>query len=383
MLIERTIFSQIKTILAGEPKILIIYGPRQVGKTTLLSHLQAQLKVPFVFFLGDDLRTQELLGKQKLDNLQKAVGESKIVIIDEAQRITNIGLTLKLIYDNLRLPIIATGSSSFDLANKINEPLTGRTSTFFLYPLSIEEIKPILPEIDLKGRLEEFLRFGMYPKVITTTGEEEKINYLYELINNFLYKDILMFEGVRKPKRVIDLLSLLALQIGNQVAISELSSNLSLAKPIVEKYLDILEKMFVIINLRGFSRNLRKEISKTSKYYFVDLGLRNALIKNFNPLRLRNDAGFLFENFFIIERQKILRNNRVFANHYFWRTYDKKEIDLIEEKDGKLTGFEFKWSEKRKISKAAASEFTQTYPQSTIITITSDHFEKIKKPSLK
>lgn len=378
MLIERTIFSRIKKILSGEPKILILYGPRQAGKTTLLSQLQAQLKTPIVFFLGDDLRTQELLSKQKLDNLQKAVGEGKLIIIDEAQRIANIGLTLKLIYDNLHLPIIATGSSSFDLANIINEPLTGRTSTFFLYPLSIDEVKPVLPEIDLKGRLEEFLRFGMYPKVITTTGQEEKIDYLYELINNFLYKDILMFEGIRKPKKVVDLLSLLALQIGSEVAISELSSNLSLAKPIVEKYLDILEKMFIITNLRGFSRNLRKEISKTSKYYFFDLGLRNALIRNFNPLSLRSDTGTLFENFSIIERQKILRNNHVYANHYFWRTYDRKEIDLIEEKNGKLTGFEFKWSRNRKVSKSAASEFTHTYPKSSIVTIDSFHFEDVK-----
>lgn len=383
MLIERTIFTRIKKTLEGsEPKIVIIYGPRQVGKTTLLSHLQAQLKTPYAFFLGDDLRTQELLGQQKLDILQKAVGTNRIIIIDEAQRITNIGLTLKLIFDNLHLPIIATGSSSFDLANKINEPLTGRTSTFFLYPLSIEEVRPSLPEINLKRKLEEILRFGMYPKVITSTGEQEKINYLYELINNFLYKDILMFEGVRKPKKVIDLLSLLALQIGNEVAISELSSRLSLAKSIVEKYLDILEKMFVIVNLRGFSRNLRKEISKTSKYYFWDLGLRNALIRNFNPLHLRNDAGFLFENFSIVERQKILSNNSVWTNHYFWRTYDGKEIDLIEEKGGKLTGFEFKWSEKRKISKSAASEFTRTYPQSNIMIINPDNFEKIKNVTI-
>lgn len=379
MLIERTIFKQIRKTLSGEPKIIIIYGPRQSGKTTLLNQLITGFARPYAFFNGDDLRTQDFFGKPRLDILKKAVGRDKITVIDEAQRIQNIGLSLKLIYDQMHLPVIVTGSSSFDLAGKINEPLTGRTRTFFLYPLSIEEITPFPPDMTLSNRLEEFLRFGMYPKTTLSLSEEEKTDYLNELINNYLYKDILIFGNVRKPKKIIDLLSLLALQIGNEVAVSELSASLSLAKPIVEKYLDILEKMFIIINLRGFSRNLRKEISKTSKYYFLDLGIRNALIRNFNPLNLRADTGSLFENFCLVERQKILRNHNKYANFFFWRTYDQKEIDLIEEREGILRGFEFKWSDKRERVPIAFREFQSVYSDTRLQIIHPGKFEEVKK----
>lgn len=377
MIIDRTIFNQIKKSLSGQRRVIILYGPRQAGKTTLLMKLLEELKEKAVYFNGDDLRVQDILSKQNLDHLKKVVGGKKYVVIDEAQRIENIGLTLKLLFDNLPVFIIASGSSSFDLANKVNEPLTGRTLTFFLYPFSLTEIPLESPEVSHENRLEEFLRFGLYPKVAASTGEEDKQNYLIELINSYLYKDILSFEKVRKPKKVVDLLSLLALQVGSEVSISELSQHLALSQPIVEKYLDLLEKMFVIVNLRGFSRNLRKEIYKTSKYYFIDLGVRNALIRNFNPLNIRNDVGALFENFCIIERQKYINNNRRFANFYFWRTYDQKEIDLIEEREGKLFGFEFKWSEKRKSLKSSIREFTETYPQSVVKTFAPSDIEKL------
>lgn len=371
MIIERSLFNPIIKQIKKEPKIIIIYGPRQSGKTTLIKQLLAKLNITTPIFNGDDIRTQEAFGMPNLRLLKKAVGDEKILVIDEAQRIENIGLSLKLLYDDLNITMIASGSSSFDLANKVNEPLTGRAATFTLYPLAILEIPVKLPDISVKPRLEEFLRFGMYPKVETLISEEDKQNYLNDLISNYLYQDILSFETVRKPKKVIDLLSLLALQIGSEVSILELAQNLSLSKSIVEKYLDILEKMFIIINLRGFSRNLRKEISKTSKYYFVDLGLRNALIRNFNPLILRSDKGALFENFCIIERIKYFANKRQKANFYFWRTYDQKEIDLIEEKDGKLFGFEFKYGkEKGKIPKT----FLETYPNSQIEIITQDNY---------
>ena len=230
----------------------------------------------------------------------------------------------------------------------------------------LEELDPRPTEISLRPRIEEFLRFGMYPKVLTTETTEEKERYLYDLVNTYLYKDILSFEQVRKPKKVIDLLSLLALQTGSEVSIAELTKHLALSRPIVEKYLDILEKMFVIVNLRGFSRNLRKEIYKTSKYYFVDLGLRNALIRNFNPLRLRSDTGALFENFCIIERMKTLNNRNRFANFYFWRTYDQKEIDFIEEHDGKIFGYECKWGEEKGRTPAVFKEFSKAYPGSIL-----------------
>ena len=374
MLIKRNIFSYIHKEVGAEPKIIIIYGPRQSGKTTLINQILEQIKIPYVYLNGDDLRTREIFGVTDLGKLKKIVGDNKLLVIDEAQRITNIGLTLKLIFDHYKIHIIASGSSSFDLANKINEPLTGRTATFTLYPISYEEIPIIAPTISNSERLEEFLRFGMYPKVLNLSSQTEKENYLYEFINNYLYYDIVSFENIRKPKKIIDLLSLLALQIGSEVSIMELARHLSLSKLIVEKYLDILEKMFVIINIRGFNRNLRKEISKTSKYYFVDLGLRNALIRNFNPLDLRSDGGSLFENFAIVERMKKSFNKRVYANFYFWRTYDQKEIDLIEEKDGVIKAFEFKQKIKDIFWKAS-KEFLKNYKNSKFYLINPSNFD--------
>lgn len=369
MLIERTITGKIKKSLTREPKVAIIYGPRQSGKTTLLNMLSEEMgisKENLAFFNGDDLRTQESFSQAKFDLLKKAIGTRHYLVIDEAQHITDIGLKIKLLFDSLKLTVILSGSSSFELAGKINEPLTGRSETFLLYPIASAELKPLLPNLSLENRLEEFLRFGMYPKVLTTEGEREKENYLYELVNNYLYKDVLSFEKVRKPKKVVDLLALLALQLGSEVSVAELAQNLALSKPIIEKYLDILEKMFVVVNIRGFSRNLRKEIYKTSKYYFVDLGLRNALIRNFNPLKLRADAGALFENFFLIEKIKAESNNRIFANFYFWRTYDQKEIDFIEEKAGKLFAYEVKWQDKQV---KPPKDWLGAYPNSDFITV--------------
>ncbi len=377
MIIKRTILNQIKNSLFQEPRIIILYGPRQSGKTTLVKQLLEDFpQEKYLFFNGDDIRTQEILSQPRLDVLKKLIGNKQYLIIDEAQRITNIGLVLKLIYDELRIYILATGSSSFDLANEIKESLTGRTKTFILYPLSVRELPIEPPNLSFKDKLEEILRFGFYPKTTTLIDEKEKIDYLNELINNYLYKDILIFESIRKPKKVIDLLSLLAFQIGSEVSIQELAQNLSLSKIIVEKYLDVLEKMFLIVNLRGFSRNLRKEISKTSKYYFIDLGLRNALIRNFNPLSLREDVGKLWENFCFIERKKKIDNERIPANFYFWRTYDRKEIDLIEEKEGKLLGFEFSWRIKsKKKVKTAFNQFRSTYNNSDLKIISLENIE--------
>lgn len=382
MLIKRSMLPKILKELEREPKIIILYGPRQAGKTTVIKQLLKEVRLPDeskdppLFLVGDDIRTQELLGKADLSILRKAIGNTRFLVIDEAQRITNIGLTLKLIYDSFPITILASGSSSFDLANKIAEPLTGRSITFTLYPLSILEIPVLAPDTSIVPRIEEFLRFGLYPKVVTLASEDEKQSYLTDLINNYLYRDILIFETVRKPKKIIDLLSLLALQIGNQVSILELSNNLGLSKVVIEKYLDILEKMFIIVNIKGFSRNLRKEITKTSKYYFVDLGIRNSLIRNFNPLHLRMDTGAMFENFCIIERMKALANSRRFANFYFWRTYDKKEIDLIEEEGGTLYAYEFKWSLKEQKRGRAEYEFASSYKNSVFKIVNPNNMEE-------
>jgi predicted AAA+ superfamily ATPase len=377
MIIERSILNYIQKEIETEPKILLLYGPRQAGKTTLLQELLGRTNLSVIQFTGDDLRTQEIFGRADLDKFKAIIGANRLLIIDEAQRIENIGLSLKLIFDQMRIHIIASGSASFDLANKVNEPLTGRSSTFTLYPFSYDEIPTVPPYASNSERMEEFLRFGMYPRVFSLP-ENEKENYLYELVNNYLYRDILSFEQVRKPKKVLDLLALLALQIGSEVSTTELASHLSISKISVEKYLDLLEKMFVIVNLRGFSRNLRKEVSKSSKYYFVDMGFRNALIRNFNPLNLRADSGAMFENFAVIERMKKYLHKRQFANFYFWRTYDQKEIDLIEERQGELKAFEFKWKDGQGNQKTA-SEFTQSYTNSSHHVISPAFFDEFAK----
>lgn len=351
MLISRFIKPKVeKALIEAKKEVIIVYGPRQAGKTTLINSIIKDLDKngnQTGLFLGDDLFAQDLFSRNDLEALKRAVSGRKMLVIDEAQRIENIGLTLKLIVDNLPVKILVSGSSSFELANKVSEPLTGRTRTFWLYPLSYAEVAEKYRTTLASTILEEMLRFGMYPKTHTLESYSEKENYLYEYVNNYLYKDVLNFEKVRKPKKVVDLLALLALQIGKEVSIAELAQNLAMSRKTVENYLDILEKMFVLVNLRGFSRNLRKEIYKTSKYYFIDVGLRNALIRNFNPLKLRPDAGELFENWFIIEKIKAASNFSRPANFYFWRTYDQQEIDLIEERKGKLTGYECKLSGKK------------------------------------
>ncbi len=379
MVIQRSIFSQIKEQFTKKPKIIILYGPRQAGKTTLIKQLLAEYQEKSVYLAGEDLRVQEVWSKPNAATLKKQIGDADLVVIDEAQKIENIGNSLKLVYDTFSPQMLVSGSASLELANQTAEPLTGRTTTFTLYPLSALEIPIAAPDISFVPRLEEFLRFGLYPETVVSVSEEDKIIYLNELLNNYLYKDILSFEQVRKPKKIVDLLSLLALQIGNEVSIQELAESLSISKVVVEKYLDLLEKMFVIINIRGFSRNLRKEISKTSKYYFVDLGLRNALIRNFNPFHLRNDTGACFENFCVIEKIKVLANNRKAANLYFWRTYDQKEIDLVEESGGILKAFEFKWMSREQKTNPAAREFTSVYPNSIFKAVNRQNIEEFLK----
>lgn len=374
MLIDRILENRLKKEMAGEKKVIILYGPRQAGKTTLIKKVMAGTNSQPLFFIGDDIQAQKLLSHNELKSLKDIIGENKLLVIDEAQKIENIGLSLKLIIDNLPVMIIASGSSSFDLANKLNEPLTGRTATLWLYPLSYQEVNKKY-RLDSKNMvMEEILRFGMFPKVHSISGIKEKEDYLYEYLNNYLYKDILILENIKKPKKILDLLSLLAFQIGNQVSIAELARSLQITQVTVEKYLDALEKMFVLINLRGFSRNLRKEVTKTSKYYFMDLGLRNALIRNFNSLDTRSDTGEMFENWFIVERIKALSNSGQHANFYFWRTYDQKEIDLVEERDGKLFGYECKWSANK--TPKPPKEWLENYPNASFQIVNKDNFEK-------
>lgn len=378
MLIERILTS--KVLKALQPgKVAILYGPRQVGKTTLLSQLSQKLDEPYLQVNGDQIKYREALSSADSVRLGELIGDKKILIIDEAQRVQNIGLNLKIIVDRFpKVKVLATGSASLDLASKISEPLTGRKKTFMLYPVSYQEIEKWQGSFEAEQQLERWLIFGAYPEALTIEGREQRENYLSELVSSYLYVDMLEFGGVKKANKIVDLLRLLAFQIGQEVAISELASNIDLDRVTVEKYLDLLEKSFVIRRVGGFSRNLRKEIAKTSRYYFYDNGVRNALIENFNDLNLRNDTGQLWENFLFMERLKRNQNLDRRANYYFWRTYDQKEIDLIEEREGRIYGFEFKWQ--GEMRQAVKKEFSRAYKNAQVNTVNRNNFRDFLAP---
>lgn len=352
-------------------KVIIVYGARQVGKTTLVKQVFDKYKDKKLYLNCELLSVQQGLSIPEAEKLKSYLGNNKLIILDEAQKITNIGLILKILIDTYpNIQIIATGSSSFDLANKINEPLTGRTWTFTLYPFSISEIKQQNSRFEIEAKLENILRFGFYPEVFFLP-EDDARSRLDEISSNYLYKDILSFERIKKSSILVNLLQLLALQLGNEVSYNELAKQLGVSRLTVQKYLDLLEQSFVIFTLKSFSRNLRKEISKSVKIYFYDLGIRNSLIQNFNQLEIRNDLGALWENFCILERKKRNSNNNIFANYYFWRTYTQKEIDYIEERDGKLFAFEFKWSVK---NKKIPQEFLNAYDNSEFEIINKENY---------
>lgn len=341
--IKRFLLKKLKEDL--EPgRVVVIYGPRQVGKTTLINKYLEGVKEPFDFYNGEDLETQKLFTVQSIAKYQSLLAGKKLLVIDEAQKIENIGLNLKLIVDHLpHLKVIASGSSSFDLAKQVGEPLTGRKRTLTLFPVSQMELGATEDYIETRSKIEERLVYGTYPKVLVTEGFPQKQRFLQEIVSSYLYKDILELNGIRHSKKITDLLTLLAFQIGKEVSLNELGGNLGMSRPTVARYLDLLEQTFVLVNIGGFSRNLRKEVTKNSRYYFYDLGVRNALINNFNTLDRRDDVGMLWENYLVMERIKKQSYAPIYANNYFWRTYDQKEIDWVEERDGKLFGFEIKW----------------------------------------
>lgn len=353
-------------------KALVIYGPRQVGKTTLLQDFLAATKLKYKLDSGDNIQTQHILGSQDFNLIREYAQGYELVAIDEAQRIKNIGLGLKIIVDQMPgIKVIATGSSSFELSGQIGEPLTGRKITLTLYPVSQIELSSLFNTYEIKSKLEEWLIFGGYPEVVAAGDKTEKIRLLEEIVQAYLLKDILSLEKVKSAKILLDLLRLLAFQIGSEVSLTELARQIGIDYKTVARYLDLFEKSFVIYNLRGFSRNLRKEITKKSKYYFYDNGVRNAIISNFNNLELRNDAGMLWENFLFIERLKKRAYQDIYANNYFWRTWDQKEIDLVEEREGKLFGYEFKWGKKTlKLPK----EWAEAYPDSEFAIISQENY---------
>jgi uncharacterized protein len=352
-------------------KVLVLYGPRRTGKTTLLKKICQQIGSSCSLLKGERVEVQEAFGTTNFQKLKEAVGSTKLLILDEAQMIPDIGKALKILVDESEgLQIIASGSASFELAQKVGEPLTGRKKTIRLYSLAASEIIQHTSLITYKAQLEQLLIYGSYPECYTLKGYDAKKEYLEELADAYLFKDILELDKVLNPKKLRDLLTLLAFQIGNEVSLNELANALQLHSDTVARYLDLLEKAFIIINIRGFSRNLRKEVSKTSRYYFYDNGIRNALIRNFNPIALRNDIGMLWENYVVMERIKRQHYSGVNANNYFWRTYDKKEIDWVEERDGELYGYEIKWGNKK-----------VKPPKGWLETYENAHFEVVNKES--
>ena len=354
-------------------KVIIIYGARQVGKTTLVKKIADDYKGQSSYFNCDLISVQDALSIPEANRIKDFLGDHNIIILDEAQRIKNIGLTLKILIDTYpELQIIATGSSSFDLANEINEPLTGRKIVFNLFPLSVEEIMGDNGFLYIDSKLEKILRYGTYPDVFFSE-DKEAASKLEEIASSYLFKDILSFDKIKKSSIIVKLLQLLALQVGSEVSYNELATKLGINRITVEKYIDILEQCFILFRINSFSRNLRNEISKSIKIYFYDLGVRNILIKNLNPLDIRNDAGFLWENFCILERMKRNKYNNIFANYYFWRTYNQKGINFIEERDGKLFAYEFKLNKEQS---KAPSIFLETYKNSQYQTINRENYYK-------
>ena len=353
-------------------KVFILYGPRRVGKTELIKKYISNFDGKIYSGTGDNQELREILSSQRLSRITSFLGNYDLLFIDEAQRIPEIGMGLKLLVDSFpEIKIIATGSSSFDLSNKLGEPLTGRNITRLLFPVSIFELYHQFGGMQILQMLENLLIFGSYPETLNTNSINEKSEYLFSLRDAYLFKDILELENIRNPSKLSDLLKLLAFQIGQEVSLNELANNLGIAKQSVERYLDLLEKSFIIKKVRGFSRNLRKEVVKTSRYYFWDNGIRNAVINNFNLMNQRNDKGMLWENFLFIERLKSKEYKRIHSNNFFWRTYDQQEIDLVEEREGQLFGYEFKYApRKKKVPKA----WSQAYPEAHFEVISKDNF---------
>jgi predicted AAA+ superfamily ATPase len=369
-MIHRLILDQIKESLFKR-KTLVLLGPRQSGKTTLLEMLSQEIDEKVLLLDCDEPDIRRELTDASSTQLKQRTGNAKVVMIDEAQRVRDIGITLKLFHDKIKdVQLIVTGSSALDLTGETSEPLTGRKFEYFLLPLATEEMIIDTDRTTEKRLLKKRMLFGMYPGVINEPENERKI--LNNLAGSYLYKDIFSFQDVRKPEIIESLLEALALQIGSEVSYNELAILLGIDQITVRRYIDLLEKTFVIFRLRSFSRNVRNELKKSRKIYFYDNGIRNAILSNFSNIELRTDKGALFENFLVSERNKLLNNYQIFANTYFWRTTQQQEIDYIEERDGRISAYEFKWNtnSKKKISQT----FVKAYPKSNTELINTDNY---------
>lgn len=355
-------------------KVVLVFGARRVGKTLLVKEILAKVNEPVLILNGEDINVHDKLANRSVENYKQILGTYKLLYIDEAQKIPEIEEKLKLMIDEIDgLKIIISGSSSFDIHKDAGEPLTGRKYTFNLYTFSENEYNQIENSISKIDRMSERLVFGNYPELLHLPDRDDKIDYLNEMISSYLLKDILVYEHIKNSQKIFNLLRLVAFQIGGEVSLQELGKQLGISKNTVEKYLDLLNKVFILHKVEGFSRNLRKEITKNSRWYFLDNGIRNAVIANFNPVHARNDIGALWENYMISERLKYQSYKRISSNNYFWRTYEQQEIDWVEERDGSLFGYEFKWKEdKFKIP----TQWKSAYPGASFELINVNNFNE-------
>ncbi len=369
---ERRIEKQIEDKI-GKNKVLLIMGTRRVGKTFLIQEIKAKFKGESMLLNAEDFDTQDILKIRTATNYKKLIGKASLLILDEAQVIEEIGAILKLMIDSIPgLTIIATGSSSFDLLNKTGDPLTGRQYQFQLYPIAQLEIRENENYAETVQHLDERLIFGSYPEIFQFSSYQEKSVYLQQLVQSYLLKDILAFEGIRNSDKIIRLLRLIAFQMGREVSYTELGTQLGMSKNTVESYLDLLSRVFIIHRLPAYSTNPRKEISKGSKWYFFDNGIRNAIINDFRLPALRNDMGSLWENYLLAERIKRNTYGGKNVQYYFWRNYNQQEVDLIEIMDGKISGYEFKFTPDKKVK--APPAFSGSYSDATFTIISKDNY---------
>ena len=354
----------------GKKKAIIILGPRQVGKSTLLDLIKEKRAESTIYLDCDNNDIRKTLSEASINQLTRIIGNNEIVIIDEAQRVKNIGLTLKLITDQLKSKqLLVSGSSSFELSNKVNEPLTGRKFEYHLFPFSLKELVDQFGFLEERRNMEYRMVFGMYPDIINNPGNEVEV--LKNLMDSYLFKDVFSFQEMRKPEFIESLLEALAFQVGSEVSFNELAQLLGSNPHTIQKYINLLERAFIIFRLRSFNRNARNEIKKGRKIYFYDNGIRNAIIGNYSLLKQRTDVGGLWENFVVSERMKYLSYNKIYAKRYFWRTVQKQEIDYIEEFNGKLNAFEIKWNPNKKVK--FSKTFTGAYPFAKLNTINPDN----------
>ena len=365
--LEKKLLSDIKP-----QKVVLLLGARRVGKTVLMEKLIREYGDGVVFLNGEDYATVEMLSARTISSYKQLFQGVKLLAIDEAQNIPHIGNILKLIIDHIEgLSVIVSGSSSFDLYNMAGEPLVGRSNHYMLYPFSLKELSKEESGVETMQLLEERLVYGMYPELIHISDYDKKKQYLLEVVNSYLLKDILMIDGIKNSSKMRDLLRLVAFQMGSEVSYDELARQLGLSRNTVEKYLDLLSKIYVIHKLPAFSQNKRKEVTKSSKWYFTDNGIRNAVINDFRVVSMREDVGLLWESFLIGERMKKRNNANEFASFYFWRSYSMQEIDLIEEFNGTISAFEFKWNNKKV---KTPSRFVENYPDTDFNVINKMNF---------